>query len=347
MTEVQREDAERIATSELVPWEDFDGTTVVVTGATGLIGKALVGTLLERERRVGAGTRVVALVRNVRKARELFGEPACLEVVPWDAWRPIENLDKVLAADHIFHCANMTDSASFVERPVDVILTTFKSTEALLELALRTGAGFCQLSTMEVYGEVAKDGALGEDEGGFLDSMNVRNSYPEAKRLDEALCAAYASQHGVHAVVVRLAQTFGPGVPKDDGRVFAYFARCATGGEDIVLLTDGTKSNSYLYTADAVSALLVAASRGRAGGAYNAANDDTFCMVRDMGRLVLERFGSPGARVRIQIDEEASRRFRKGSVLRLDTSRLRDLGWRPVTGLADMFSRMIDDWRER
>jgi NAD(P)-dependent dehydrogenase (short-subunit alcohol dehydrogenase family) len=89
MTEVQREDAERIATSELVPWEDFDGATVVVTGATGLIGKALVGTLLERERRVGAGTRVVALVRNVRKACELFGEPACLEVVPWDAWRPI------------------------------------------------------------------------------------------------------------------------------------------------------------------------------------------------------------------------------------------------------------------
>jgi len=60
----------------------------------------------------------------------------------------------------------------------------------------------------------------------------------------------------VPAQTVRLAQTFGPGVDREDTRVFAYVVRCALDGRDVLLNTDGTKESMYLYTADAATAIL-------------------------------------------------------------------------------------------
>ncbi|MBR1829134.1 MAG: NAD-dependent epimerase/dehydratase family protein [Atopobiaceae bacterium] len=344
MQDVLREDAKLIASDETMPWSVFDGKTVVVTGATGLIGKSLVATLLARANVADSPLHVVALVRNEQKLRAFFGNHPQLSIVCWDAMDPLIGEDAVPDADYVFHCANMTSSSDFINRPVEVIETTVGGARAALELARRTGAKLCLLSTMETYGEVAADHAITEAEGGFLDAMVVRNSYPEAKRLDEALCAAYASELGVDVSVVRLVQTFGPGVDYHDGRVFADFARCACEGRDIVLLTDGSKQNSYLYTADAVTALLFAAAYGESGVAYNAANDDAFCSIREMAGMVAERFGKGKVDVRIEIDSQAAKRFRKGSLLRLDTSRLRALGWVPKVGLPTMYERMMASW---
>ena len=343
-TDVWEQDNRALAADETVPWDAFAGKTVVVTGATGLIGRSLVGALLAREEYAPTGLCVVALVRNPARLEATFGAHKSLKVVAWDAADPGVSEQDVANADYVFHCANMTDSASFVTQPVEVIETTVGGSRAMLELARRTGAHLCLLSTMETYGEVAGEAMLAEDKGGFLDAMSVRNSYPEAKRLSEALCAAYAAELGVCANVARLAQTFGPGVSLTDRRVFAYFARCAIQGEDIVLLTDGLKRNSYLYTADATRGLLFVAARGDAGRAYNVANDETFCTVRDMATLVITEFGAPGSTVRIELDEEAAKVFRKGSVLRLDTSALQGLGWSAHYGLKEMYARMIAGW---
>lgn len=194
------------------------------------------------------------------------------------------------------------------------------------------------------YGQVESELPISETAGGFLDAMEVRNSYPEAKRLVECLAASHASEFGTDVKVVRLTQTFGPGVVPDDRRVFAEFARCALEGRDIVLLTDDSKRNSYLYTADAVSALLHVGALGEAGHAYNVANDATFCSIREMAGLVAKRIADGRISVRVEIDDEAAKRFRKGSVLNLDTTRLRGLGWRPRVGLAEMYERMIASW---
>lgn len=346
MTRVMREDFACVARDAAVDWQAFEGKTVVVSGATGLIGTTLVGSMLEHERTRPTGMRVVALVRNEHKLHDRLGEPACLIAVPWDAADPSRGLEQVRDADYVFHCACVTDSAAFVERPLDVLRTTMGSTQALLELGRATGAKVVVLSTMETYGEVDTNDAIREDEGGFLDAMVVRNSYPEAKRACEALCAAFVAQEGVDACVARLSQTFGPGVAPDDRRVFAYFARQALRGEDIVLQTEGTKQNSYLYTADAATALLCLAAHGQAGRAYNVANDATFCSVRYMAQLVAYTFGRGRMSVRIELDPVAARRFRKGDYLRLDTRAIEELGWQPRVGLADMYAHLMSDWRE-
>jgi nucleoside-diphosphate-sugar epimerase len=79
----------------------------------------------------------------------------------------------------------------------------------------------------------------------------------------------------VPAVILRATQTFGPGVKYEDGRVFAEFMRCAVEKRNIVLKSDGSTERCYLYTADAVSAILVALLKGEPGQAYTVANKDT------------------------------------------------------------------------
>lgn len=335
-----------VAKQDDVPWHDLEGKTVAITGATGLIGKTLVYSLLAHNELASdpaRHVRVLALVRNVERAKSLFGEVGDVTFLHWDATDPgTEGYPK---ADFVVHCANMTDSASFIERPVEVIETTTNGARSMLEYARRVGARVLVLSTMEVYGQYKSEDPIAEDQGGFLDAMSVRNSYPEAKRLDEALVAAYASEFGTPAVVARLAQTFGPGVAYDDRRVFAEFARDCVEGKDITLLTTGEKRNMYLSTCDATTGLLTVLAKGEPGRAYNVANDDTICSIREMAQQVADRFGDGRTHVEVKVDAEAAKRFRKGDLLRLDTTAARSLGWSPKIGLMDMYASMIDQWK--
>lgn len=337
------EDAQLLAADESIPWRLLEGKRVVVTGATGLIGRSLVLAILARNRFAESRISVCVLVRDTKKAERMLGGHSGFEIREWDAQTPNLGIEG-LRPDYIFHCANATDSEMFITHPVEVVDTTIGGARSMLDLARAYDARLCLLSTMETYGVVMKEGRIAENDGGFVDAMSVRNSYPEAKRLAEMLCSSYYSEFGVSTVVVRLVQTFGPGVPKGDRRVFAEFARCAIAGNDIVLLTEGTKKNAYLYTRDAVAAILFATLKGDSGVAYNAANDDTFCSVREMAAMVASDIAGGEISVRIEPDHEAAKKFRKGSVLRLDTSRLMMLGWKPTVGLREMYSRMIGDW---
>ena len=97
---------------------------------------------------------------------------------------------------------------------------------------------------MEVYGAPSDDHKIDETHGTNLDTMQPRSCYPESKRLCEILCASWQKEYNVPVRVLRLTQTFGPGVRYDDGRVFAEFARCAMEGRDIVLKTAGATCRS-------------------------------------------------------------------------------------------------------
>lgn len=328
-----------VATRSDLPWDALDGRSFLVTGATGLIGSQLVRTLLCRRELAGGGTQVVAPVRDAVRARTLFDGHEGLTALRWYAGEPVPGDD----ADYVVHAAAPTSSRDFATRPVEVIEDIVAGARETLAFAERSGSRrVLLLSTMEVYGEV--EGPIVEGMGGALDTMNPRSSYPEAKRLAECLFASHAAECGAHATVARLTQTFGEGVSPQDGRVFAEFARCATRGEDIVLLSDGSKRNQYLSVDDAVRAILTLLARGEDGLAYNVANPATFCSVRKMAELVATELGAGRCRVTFGSDPARAATFRRGSVIELDVSRLRALGWEPEQGLPEMYRAMVDCW---
>jgi nucleoside-diphosphate-sugar epimerase len=342
ISSVLDEDLRAIAADVTVPWADLDGSMVVVTGSTGLVGGLVVRALACRNEVEGAGISIMAPVRDLKKANAMLDDLPGVSFIQWDALSG--DVPAIDACDYIIHCASLTASKMFISDPVETIDTTLKGTRALLELARERQARFCYVSSMEVYGSTVSTEPLCESEGGPLDSMNLRSSYPEAKQMAEALCAAFAAEYGVEACAARLAQTFGAGVPATDGRVFAEFARDCIAGTDITLLTTGTKSNMYVYTADAVRALLLLVTKGEAGMAYNVANEGTFCSIREMAQMVAGIFGEGRTHVIIDVDEEAAKRYPKSNVIKLDTTRVRSLGWEPYHDLEDTYRRLMADW---
>ena len=320
------EDMEYISNAEFIPWDKLKNKMILITGATGLIGYTLVNSLVYANKKHGLNLKILALIRDMDRARERFMDidsDTALEYVIGTVEKLPEITEKV---DYIVHGASQTASKAFVNEPVETIMTALKGTENILELAkAKNVSGMVYLSSMEVYGHPEKGHKVTEDEIGTLSPLDIRNSYPISKIQCESLCFAYAKEYGVPAMSVRLTQTFGPGVNYNDGRVFAEFARCVIEKRDIVLKTKGETERSYLYTADAATAILTVLLKGEPGQAYNAANEDTYCSIAQMAEMVAKQ---GGIKVRYDIQDEAGNGYPKALYMDLDTGRLKRLGWR-------------------
>lgn len=339
--DVLQEDLVAISQADYIPWNQLQGKSVLVTGGTGLIGSTVIKVLCYANTVKKLHVKIFALVRNLEKAERMLGnESDVLHFIQGS----VENLPDISApVDYIIHGASPTASLFFVEHPVETIQIAVQGTSNLLNLAKEKAVqSFVYLSSMEVYGAPQADTLIPESQGCTLDSMVVRSCYPIAKRLCENLCSSYAQEYYVPAKVIRLAQTFGPGVLKDDKRVFAEFARDAMDGKDIVLQTSGSSKREYLYTADAVTAILTVLLRGQNGEAYNAGNPETYCSIVEMAKLVADYIAEKKIQVQIpNAVEDSSSKFSPAHHLYLDISRLKTMGWKPTKELKEIYLRMM------
>lgn len=235
-----------------ITWDALNNSTVLITGATGLIGSQLVRAILAVNRIHSSQIRILAMVRSKDKASQIFGnllQRPELEIITGDITCPICTDHEV---DYIIHTASVTTSKQFITHPVDAIEVAVRGTKNVLELAKdKRCRSVVYLSSMEVYGTVASadNHRTTEDELGYIALSSVRSCYPEGKRLCENMCVCYAAQYGVPVKIARLSQTFGAGVSLNDNRVFAQFAKAAIAGKDIVLHTKGSSNGNYCYTA--------------------------------------------------------------------------------------------------
>lgn len=342
-------DLQQICFNENIPWEKLRNQTVLITGTTGLIGGTLVRSLLWANQQRHLHITVIALVRNIKKAMEKFSKHGEIDASLLLVEGSVELLPEIpLPVDYVIHGANPTASAYFTQYPIETIHVSIKGTWNLLDFARRKNVkGFLYISSMEVYGSHETDDAIDEQGIAIIDTMSPRSCYPEAKRLCENLCAGYFSECGLPAKVIRLTQTFGPGVAADDNRVFAQFLRAALKRENIVLQTDGSTKRSYLYTADACSAILTVMLKGCSGEAYNAANPATYCSILDMAKMVAEKLTNNQIGVNIQIARQEHSIFPPNRKVNLQVDKLRALSWSPTYGLQEMFERTSKDWLER
>lgn len=339
---VIRQDMENICRADFIDWEHLRGKTILITGATGLIGSTVVNSLLYASEKRGLGLKVLALVRNTAKAEAKFSAYKDSESLMFIVGT-VEDIPEIKeSVDYIIHGASQTASKAFVTQPVETIITAVKGTLNLLELAkAKNISGMVYLSSMETYGHPQKGHKVIESDAGSLSSLDVRNSYPIGKQQCEALCCAYASEYGVPVMIARLTQTFGPGVDYNDNRIFAYFGRCVLEKNDIVLKTKGETERDYLYTADAVTAMLAIMLRGEKGTAYNIADENTYCSIAEMAHLLADEAGID---VTFDIQDSSANGYLSTLYMDLDTSRLRALGWNVMYpgGLSEIYRRMME-----
>ncbi len=322
--------------------EQLRGKSFLVTGATGLIGSVMVKCLLELNRQMQLGIKIIAIVRSLDKAQNVFADEYSLI-----DFRQLElseiTQEHIGEVDYVVHLASPTASKYFVEHPVETLRTAVEGTTAVLEFSKDAKVkSVVYASSLETYGSNHTNDWLNEDFQGYVNPMEVRSSYNIGKRTCECLCHAYAMEYEVNVMIARMTQTFGAGVDYNDGRVFAQFSKKAIEGQNIELHTSGKTCRMYCYTTDAVSAMLYLLLKGEKGEAYNIANKDSYISIRDLAYLVRNEF-NPNIDVAIVPMDNLG--YGPETKLKLDTSKIEALGWKPRYGIRDMFERLIESIR--
>lgn len=325
-------------------FQDFESKTILVTGATGLLGSILTKALL----RFG-NIKVYACCRSQVKFAKIFEGYNCENLIP--IFFDILNLDiSNLKIDYIVHGASITDSKTFVENPVETIDIAIEGTRNLLKQCVdKKILGFVYLSSLEVYGTFDEfDGVKNviEIDSGYINTMSVRSSYSESKRMIETICKAYTEEYKLPVKICRLCQTFGAGVEYNDNRVFAQFARAVIEGRDIILKTKGETIRNYCYTTDAISGILTVLSKGTIGEAYNIANSRSTVSILEMAQLVCKLYPDSGSKVVFDIAKDTEKLGYNPIVkMALNTDKLEKLGWSASVDLSCMYQKLINSMR--
>lgn len=296
---------------------------ILVTGATGLIGSAVVDVLLKMNDIFGAGNVVYATSRSERKALERFGERSDLKAVAYDATK---ELDFDFPVDYVIHGASNASPDKYVSAPVDTMLSNFLGLFRLMAYAKRVGAKrVLYVSSSEVYGNKTVLSPFKEDDYGRVDILNVRSSYAESKRASETLAAAYSAQFGLDTVMVRPGHVYGPQAQETDKRISSDFARKAARGQELVMKSEGRQMRSYCHALDAATAILTVLVKGERATAYNISNPDSVITIREMAEMLAKAGEVP---LRFELPNAAEKAaFNPMENSSLDATRLLALGW--------------------
>lgn len=343
------EDIKLIAESN-IDFSIFKNSSILVTGATGLIGSLLIKTLVFCNKYHDLNINIIGLARSKDKVNNCFGDLLKQENLTFIYNDINEKIETKLNIDYIIHTASVTASKTMVTYPVDTICTSFLGTKNILDLAVKKKSkGVVYLSSMEVYGVADTSLEYVKEENlGYIDLSSIRSSYSESKRMCELLCLSYSMQYGVSVRIARLAQTFGAGISKEENRVFAQFARCAMNNKDIVLHTLGNSEGNYCYTRDVIKAILLLLYKGENGESYNISNEETHTTIVNMAKMVCEKFGNNNINVIFDIPENnLVYGYAPEVKMRLSSEKMRSLGWNPEVGLEEAYSRMIQSMSEQ
>lgn len=322
--------------------EKLRDSTIIVTGATGLIGSALVRCVSALD----IGVKFILPVRNPEKAARLFSD--CGDRVSFTQAGLADFFLTAPVCDYIVNCASPTNGKYMSEHPAETFMLPIETSHALLDYSLRMKGvhdvkGIVFLSSIEYYGRMSGEETVREDAMGYIDRESPRSSYALGKQAAEYLGFCYASQYGLPVMNARLTQTFGAGIPKDDTRVFAQFARNVIEGKDIVLHTEGKSSKPYCYTTDCVSAILHILLKGEKGVSYNVATPGTYVSIRELAEVFRDCV-NPGVDIRVETVENAG--YAPDTFIDLNSDRLQALGWIPRYSLREMVKRLAAYLRE-
>ena len=260
----------------LESWRQLTGKRIFITGGTGFVGKWMLATLLDADRRLQLGCQVTVLSRDPATFHRAM--PKLAACVHWvtgnvrDFQLPEERFDILI------HAATdvVADSS-----PETTFSTCLDGTRQVLALAKRCGASELLLvSSGAVYGSLPNGMMhVPETHLGGPDPLLVSSAYGEGKRVSEWLVSAAANDR-LQVKIARVFALVGPHLPLDKHFAIGNFLRAALKGEEIVIQGDGTPYRSYLYAADMAAWLWAVLLRGTTCKAYNVGSEESLSIAQ-------------------------------------------------------------------
>ena len=306
----------------------------LVTGGAGFIGSNLCRRLIEDGWRVTCVDNLVSgRVENIADLAELPSFSFYkADVADADVFDSFEE------AERIYNLACPASPPFYQADPVATMKTSVLGSINVLEFARRTGARVLQTSTSEIYGDPLEHPQR-EDYRGNVNPIGLRACYDEGKRAAETLFFDYHRQHGVEVRVVRIFNTYGPGMRPDDGRVMTNFISQALAGEDITVYGDGSQTRSFCYVDDMVDALVAMMECEGFTGPVNLGNPEELTMLELVDKVVAHTASSSHVAFYDLPSDDPTRR-------KPDISLAKEkLGWQPHVTVDEGIAQTVEYFR--
>lgn len=301
---------------------------ILVTGGAGFLGSQLCEMLVAR------GDDVICIDNFFTSQKvnvsHLLEKPN-FELIRHDVIVPIW-----LEVDQIYNLACPASPGHYQFNPIKTIKTSVMGAINVLGLAKRCNARVLQASTSEVYGDPEVHPQT-ESYRGSVNPIGPRACYDEGKRAAETLFMEYHRMNQVDIRIVRIFNTYGPGMHPFDGRVVSNFIRQALANEPLTLFGDGSQTRSFCYRDDLLDAM-VSMMENETGfiGPVNIGNPNEFT-IRELAELVITLTGSSSSIVEGVLPKDDP--VRRQPDIRLARERLH---WEPKVELREGLQKTID-----
>lgn len=313
--------------------------SVLVAGGAGFIGSHICETLLNK------GYKVVCLdnlITGNKKNIEHLSQNSNFKFVEQDVTQDLSSLTEDLQdLESVYHFAspaspNKKSNKSYIAFPIETMLVNSLGTYNLLELVKKYDARFLYASSSEVYGDPAISPQK-EDYFGNVNPNGIRSVYDEGKRFGEALTMAYVRKHSLNARIVRIFNTYGPNMHKDDGRVVSNFINQTLTSQPLTVYGDGTQTRSLCFVSDLVEGLIKAMNaENTRGEVINLGNPDERKIV-ELATIIKNLVGSSSELVYEPLPEDDPKKRKP------DISKAKDLlGWEPNITLEEGLKKTIN-----
>ena len=301
--------------------------TILVTGGAGFIGSHLCKRLLNENHTVIC---LDNLFTGTFKNIEELEKNNNFEFVNHDITKPYyrDNIDE------IYNLACPASPIHYQSNPIKTVKTCTIGVINMLGLAKKNNAKILQASTSEVYGD-PEIHPQKEDYNGNVNTLGYRSCYDEGKRCAETLFMDYKREHNLNIRIVRIFNTYGPNMTKNDGRVVSNFILQALNGKDITVYGDGSQTRSFQFIDDLVNGL-IKMMNGNSVGPINLGNPIELSM-KDLAAMVIKLTNSSSNIIYNELPEDDPKRRRPDINLAKSI-----LDWSPIIDLETGLQKTIN-----
>ena len=289
----------------------------LVTGGSGFIGSNLIEYLINN------GEKVICLDdfstssgRNIKKWSN--NDKFCL--IKQDVIKPIS-----IEIDRIWHLASPASPIKYIKDPITTSKINFIGTDNMLKLATKNGARIMFASTSEIYGDPQVH-PQSERYNGNVNNLNERACYVEGKRMAETLCLDYKRTFGTDIRIIRIFNTYGPGMEVKDGRVISNFINQALNRRPLTIYGSGKQTRSFCYIEDLLKGM-ISLMENAYWKPLNIGNEEELS-IRDLAEIVKNKINKELDIIYLERRKEEPFRRKPQTKLAKDI-----LGWEPIIPL--------------
>jgi len=236
--------------------------------------------------------------------------------------------------DYVLHLAALASPVFYYKYPINSLTVGAVGTQNMLEVAKKSNAKFLLTSTSEIYGD-PEIHPQPEKYWGNVNPIGIRSVYDESKRYSEAITMAYKRYYGLKTHIVRIFNTYGPRMRKDDGRVVPEFIMSALNNKPIPVFGDGKQTRSFCYVDDMVKGIS-AMMDSEVPGPINLGNPEEFTII-ELAKKVKNSIGSSSDIIFKPLPEDDPKR-RKPIIEKA----MKILNWKPIWTLEEGLKETIE-----